>query len=71
VRRRVVQECVDFVTGEGLGRAAAVLGVCDSSIPGPAGNREYLVYIAAAGHPTVQEHTPDVRAQIDAAIAER
>ncbi len=68
VRRRVVQECVEFVTGASLGRPAAVLGVCDSSLPGPAGNREYLVYFAAAGHPSVQEHPIDVRAQIEAAI---
>jgi 23S rRNA (cytidine1920-2'-O)/16S rRNA (cytidine1409-2'-O)-methyltransferase len=70
VRRRVVQECVDFVTGEGLGAPAAVLGVCDSSIPGPAGNREYLVYFAAAGHPSAKEHLIDVRQQIDTAVAD-
>jgi 23S rRNA (cytidine1920-2'-O)/16S rRNA (cytidine1409-2'-O)-methyltransferase len=63
VRRRVLREFCAFVTGAG----AVVLGVCDSCVPGPAGNREYLVYAAAAGHPAAQEDGVDVgRAIADA-----
>jgi 23S rRNA (cytidine1920-2'-O)/16S rRNA (cytidine1409-2'-O)-methyltransferase len=64
VRRRVLREFCDFVTGTG----AAVLGVCDSCVPGPAGNREYVVYAAAAGHPAVQERGVDVERAIADAV---
>ncbi len=65
VRRRVLREWCEFVTGAG----AAVLGVCDSSVPGPAGNREYVVYMAAAGHPAAQEGRVDVERAIADAVA--
>ncbi len=68
VRRRVLQDWVAFVTGGGLGAPAAVLGVCDSSLPGPAGNREYLVYLAAARHPLIPDPPLDVDAAIEDAI---
>jgi 23S rRNA (cytidine1920-2'-O)/16S rRNA (cytidine1409-2'-O)-methyltransferase len=65
VRRRVLREWCEFVTDAG----AAVLGVCDSSAPGPAGNREYVVYMAAAGHPATQEGRVDVERAIADAVA--
>ena len=64
LREQVVQDCCDFMTAWG----AAILGVCDSSHPGPAGNREYLVYLASPGHPVCQERQPDVDAEIRAAV---
>ncbi len=65
VRRRVLHEFCAFVTAAG----AAVLGVCDSCVPGPAGNREYMVYAAAAGHPAAQEGGVDVERAIADAVA--
>jgi 23S rRNA (cytidine1920-2'-O)/16S rRNA (cytidine1409-2'-O)-methyltransferase len=64
VRRRVLRDFCMFVTEMG----AAVLGVCDSCVPGPAGNREYVVDLAAAGHPAAQEHEPDVERAIADAV---
>jgi 23S rRNA (cytidine1920-2'-O)/16S rRNA (cytidine1409-2'-O)-methyltransferase len=65
VRRRVLREFGAFAAGLG----AAVLGVCDSCVPGPAGNREYVVDLAAAGHPAAQEREPDVERAIADAVA--
>jgi 23S rRNA (cytidine1920-2'-O)/16S rRNA (cytidine1409-2'-O)-methyltransferase len=65
VRRRVLHEFCASVTAAG----AAVLGVCDSCVPGPAGNREYMVYAAAAGHPAAQEGGVDVERAIADAVA--
>ena len=65
VRSRVLREFSGFVTG----LAAVVLGVCDSCVPGPAGNREYVVDLAAAGHPAAQEREPDVERAIADAVA--
>jgi 23S rRNA (cytidine1920-2'-O)/16S rRNA (cytidine1409-2'-O)-methyltransferase len=65
VRRRVLHEFAEFATGEGW----AVLGVCDSCVPGPAGNREYLVYLASPAHPLRKDQTVDVADQIDRALA--
>jgi 23S rRNA (cytidine1920-2'-O)/16S rRNA (cytidine1409-2'-O)-methyltransferase len=65
VRRRVLQEFSAFAARLG----AAVLGVCDSCVPGPAGNREYVVDLAAAGHPAAQEREPDVERAIADAVA--
>jgi 23S rRNA (cytidine1920-2'-O)/16S rRNA (cytidine1409-2'-O)-methyltransferase len=64
VRRRVLREFAAFARGLG----AAVLGVCDSCVPGPAGNREYVVDLAA-GHPGAQEREPDVERAIADAVA--
>jgi 23S rRNA (cytidine1920-2'-O)/16S rRNA (cytidine1409-2'-O)-methyltransferase len=66
VRRRVVRDWITFVTDGGLGTPGVVLGVCDSLVPGPAGNREYLVYLADGRHPRASEQPLDV----DAAIAD-
>jgi 23S rRNA (cytidine1920-2'-O)/16S rRNA (cytidine1409-2'-O)-methyltransferase len=65
VRRRVLREFSAYAAGLG----AAVLGVCDSCVPGPAGNREYVVDLAAAGHPATQEGEPDVERAIADAVA--
>ena len=40
VHRRVVDDMTAFSTGQGLD----VVGVCDSPITGPAGNREFFLY---------------------------
>jgi len=64
VRRRVLQDFADFATGRGW----AVLGVCDSSVPGPAGNREYVVYLAWPAHPLLKNETVDVADQIERAL---
>ncbi len=68
VRRHVLQDFAAFVTAGMPRTPAVVLGVCDSCVPGPAGNREYLIELAAAGHPRAQEHRIDVDAQIEAAV---
>jgi 23S rRNA (cytidine1920-2'-O)/16S rRNA (cytidine1409-2'-O)-methyltransferase len=64
VRERVLHDVGDFVTSRG----AVILGVCDSSLPGPAGNREYLMYVASPGHPVSRERPTDVSAEIRAAV---
>jgi 23S rRNA (cytidine1920-2'-O)/16S rRNA (cytidine1409-2'-O)-methyltransferase len=64
VRRRVVRDLCEFATSRGW----AVLGVCDSSVPGPAGNREYPVYLASAAHPAAKEHAVDVGSEIERAV---
>jgi 23S rRNA (cytidine1920-2'-O)/16S rRNA (cytidine1409-2'-O)-methyltransferase len=66
VREQVLQDLCAFATSEG----AAILGVCDSSHPGPAGNREYLLYLASPAHPLVQERQTDVNAEIRNAVRE-
>src|SRR5207237_8158454 len=50
VRRRVLREFSGFVAGLG----AAVLGVCESFVPGPAGDREEGVELGAAGQRDAQ-----------------
>jgi len=65
VRRRVLREFCAFVTAAG----AAVIGVCDSCLPGPAGNHEYIVYVATAGHPAAEEREVDVERAIADALA--
>jgi 23S rRNA (cytidine1920-2'-O)/16S rRNA (cytidine1409-2'-O)-methyltransferase len=64
VHAQVLHDCCDAVTALG----AAILGVCDSSHPGPAGNREYLLYLASPGHPASQERKVDVNAEIREAV---
>jgi 23S rRNA (cytidine1920-2'-O)/16S rRNA (cytidine1409-2'-O)-methyltransferase len=65
VRRRVLHDFAEFATGCGW----AVLGVCDSCVPGPAGNREYIVYLASPEHPLRKDQTVDVGDQIERALA--
>jgi 23S rRNA (cytidine1920-2'-O)/16S rRNA (cytidine1409-2'-O)-methyltransferase len=64
VRRRVLQEFCAFAAAEG----AVILGVCDSCVPGPAGNREYVTYLAAAGHPAGADGGVDVEPAIADAV---
>jgi 23S rRNA (cytidine1920-2'-O)/16S rRNA (cytidine1409-2'-O)-methyltransferase len=64
VRRRVLLDFAEFATGSGW----AVLGVCDSCVPGPAGNREYIVYLASPEHPLRKDQTVDVGDQIERAL---
>ena len=64
VRSQVLHKVAEFVTGQG----AAILGVCDSSHPGPAGNHEYLMYLASPDHPAYQEREIDVSAEIRDAV---
>ncbi len=65
VRRRVLQDFADFASGSGW----VVLGVCDSCVPGPAGNREYVVYLVSPAHPLRKDQTADVADQIERALA--
>jgi len=46
VHERVIREIKGFC--EGLGLSAS--GVCESSLPGPAGNREFFIYLRTPGH---------------------
>jgi hypothetical protein len=59
-----LQDIADFATSQGL----AVLGVCDSSLPGPAGNREYLMALASSGHPSTRDRVIDVAEAIRGAV---
>jgi 23S rRNA (cytidine1920-2'-O)/16S rRNA (cytidine1409-2'-O)-methyltransferase len=65
VRRRVLLDFTEFASASGW----AVLGVCDSCVPGPAGNREYVVYLASPAHPLRKDQTADVADQIERALA--
>ena len=47
VRRRVLHD----VCGAAAGWGSQVLGVVDSGLPGPKGNREFLVHLAASREP--------------------
>jgi 23S rRNA (cytidine1920-2'-O)/16S rRNA (cytidine1409-2'-O)-methyltransferase len=48
-----------------------VLGVCDSSFPGPAGNREFLMELASAGHPQTTDQDVDLDRAIRHAVESR
>jgi len=65
VRRRVWQDFAGFASRSGW----VVLGVCDSCVPGPAGNREYVVYLVSPAHPLRKDQTADVADQIERALA--
>jgi len=66
VRRAAVQGVADFATSQGL----AVLGVCDSSLPGPAGNREYLMALASGEHLSTGKRVIDVAEAIRDAVGD-
>ena len=51
VRRRVVRD----VCTAAAGWRSAVAGVVDSGLPGPKGNREYLVHLRDSPEPTVPD----------------
>jgi 23S rRNA (cytidine1920-2'-O)/16S rRNA (cytidine1409-2'-O)-methyltransferase len=65
VRERVLREITGFVAELGL----VPLGVCDSSHPGPAGNREFLLHLASPGHPHAAPDV-DLDAQIRDALSD-
>jgi 23S rRNA (cytidine1920-2'-O)/16S rRNA (cytidine1409-2'-O)-methyltransferase len=62
VRARVVREVADAALGWG----ASVLGVVDSGLPGPKGNRELLLHLAQSHDPRLPD---DLDERIDAAVA--
>jgi len=64
VRAEVLHDLASFVTADGH----TILGVCDSLYPGPAGNREYLLHVASAGHPRTAAHPIDADSQIADAV---
>jgi hypothetical protein len=61
----VLRDFAEFATASGW----AVLGVCDSCVPGPAGNREYVMYLASPAHPLRNDRITDIADQIDRALA--
>ena len=62
VRVRVVREVAEAA----LGWRAIVLGVVDSGLPGPKGNRELFLHLAHSDDPRLPD---DLDEQIDAAVA--
>jgi 23S rRNA (cytidine1920-2'-O)/16S rRNA (cytidine1409-2'-O)-methyltransferase len=62
VRARVLREVAHAAPGWGAG----VLGVVDSGLPGPKGNREFFLHLAQADDPTLPD---DLDERIDAAVA--
>jgi 23S rRNA (cytidine1920-2'-O)/16S rRNA (cytidine1409-2'-O)-methyltransferase len=62
VRARVLREVAESAVGWG----ASVVGVVDSGLPGPKGNRELFLHLAASDHPTLPD---DLDERIDAAVA--
>jgi 23S rRNA (cytidine1920-2'-O)/16S rRNA (cytidine1409-2'-O)-methyltransferase len=61
-RARVLHEVAEAALGWG----ASVLGVVDSGLPGPKGNREFFLHLAQADDPTLPD---DLDERIDAAVA--
>jgi 23S rRNA (cytidine1920-2'-O)/16S rRNA (cytidine1409-2'-O)-methyltransferase len=62
VRVRVVREVAEAALGWG----ASVLGVVDSGLPGPKGNRELFLHLAHSDDPRLPD---DLDERIDAAVA--
>jgi 23S rRNA (cytidine1920-2'-O)/16S rRNA (cytidine1409-2'-O)-methyltransferase len=62
VRARVVREVAEAALGWG----ASVLGVVDSGLPGPKGNREFFLQLADSDDPRLPD---DFDERIDAAVA--
>ena len=62
VRARVVREVAEAALGWG----ASVVGVVDSGLPGPKGNREFFLQLAASDDPRLPD---DLDERIDAAVA--
>jgi 23S rRNA (cytidine1920-2'-O)/16S rRNA (cytidine1409-2'-O)-methyltransferase len=63
VRRRVLREAAEAAVGWG----ADVVGVVDSGLPGPKGNREFFIHLAQSDRPTLPD---DLDARIEQAVAE-
>ena len=62
VRRRVLRE----IAAAALEWGAAPVGVVDSGLPGPKGNREFFLHLVQSDHPTLPD---DLDARIDEAVA--
>jgi 23S rRNA (cytidine1920-2'-O)/16S rRNA (cytidine1409-2'-O)-methyltransferase len=62
VRRRVLREIAEAALEWG----AAPVGVVDSGLPGPKGNREFFLHLVQSDHPTLPD---DLDARIDEAVA--
>jgi len=62
VRARVVREVAEAA----LGWEASVLGVVDSGLPGPKGNRELVLHLVQSDHPTLPD---DLDERIEQAVA--
>ncbi len=61
VQRRVVREVVEAAVGWG----AETVGVVDSGLPGPKGNREFVVYLVQRQEPRLSD---DIDSRIAAAV---
>ena len=61
VRRRVLREVVDAALGWG----ATAVGVVDSGLPGPKGNREFFVHLSNRGEAVLLD---DIDDRIDTAV---
>jgi 23S rRNA (cytidine1920-2'-O)/16S rRNA (cytidine1409-2'-O)-methyltransferase len=56
VRARALADVARYAAGLG----AVLVDACDSQVPGPAGNREYLLALASPDHPAVRDRAaPD------------
>jgi 23S rRNA (cytidine1920-2'-O)/16S rRNA (cytidine1409-2'-O)-methyltransferase len=64
VRAKVLRE----IAYAALGWGAEVLGVVDSGLPGPKGNREFFLYLRQADDPKLPD---DLDERIDTAVAAR
>ena len=62
VRGRVLRQVAEAALGWG----ADVVGVVDSGLPGPKGNREFLLHLRESDHPSLPD---DFDARIDEALA--
>jgi 23S rRNA (cytidine1920-2'-O)/16S rRNA (cytidine1409-2'-O)-methyltransferase len=62
VRRRVVREVAEAALAWG----ASVAGVVDSGLPGPKGNREFVLQLVHSDHPTLPD---DLDERIEQALA--
>jgi 23S rRNA (cytidine1920-2'-O)/16S rRNA (cytidine1409-2'-O)-methyltransferase len=62
VRRRVLREVAEAALAWG----ASVAGVVDSGLPGPKGNREFVLQLVHSDHPTLPD---DVDERIEQALA--
>jgi 23S rRNA (cytidine1920-2'-O)/16S rRNA (cytidine1409-2'-O)-methyltransferase len=54
VRVRALADVARYAAGLG----AVIVDACDSQLPGPAGNREYLLALASPDHPAVRDRAP-------------
>jgi 23S rRNA (cytidine1920-2'-O)/16S rRNA (cytidine1409-2'-O)-methyltransferase len=62
LHRRVLREVVDAALGWG----ATTVGVVDSRLPGPKGNREFFLHLTGRAHPVLLD---DIDERIDRAVS--